>query len=110
MAKDKDYVRLINAARWRRLRAQVLAEQPICEDCTAQGLVHAATEVHHITPVESAPDFAGKERLAYSRANLRALCHSCHVAAHVAMGRSGREANERRNAEKLESIKKRFFS
>jgi 5-methylcytosine-specific restriction protein A len=59
--------------RWQRLRAVVLAEEPLCRACRAAGRVTAATEVDHIEPIERAPE----RRL--ERANLQALCHACHV-------------------------------
>ena len=55
---------------WRRLRAQVLREEPLCRVCLAQGLVAAATDVDHIVPKEE----GGSD----VRTNLQALCHSHH--------------------------------
>lgn len=55
-------------ARWRRIRAQVLREQPICALCAAQGNVAAATDVHHIDG----------DQHNLSRSNLIALCHEHH--------------------------------
>lgn len=37
----------LNGAAWRRLRAQVLAEQPLCRDCDREGRLVLATEVDH---------------------------------------------------------------
>ena len=109
MAKDKDYRRLINTARWRALRRRVLSEQPLCERCAAEGYVCAAEEVHHITPVEYAPDYAGKLLLMFSRNNLRALCHACHVKEHIEMGRSGRAATQRRNEVQMQMAIDKLF-
>lgn len=88
MAHNPDYRRLINTARWRRLRHSVLEDHPVCERCG----VCAACEVHHRVPVESAPGLRAMERLMFDRGNLQALCRRCHVAAHVEMGRCGRAA------------------
>lgn len=96
MAKDKDYIRLIHSQRWTQLRRQVLTEHPLCRMCEAEGYVTAASEVHHITPVEYGVTRRDKERLMYDPANLTALCHDCHVKAHAAMGRSGKAATQRR--------------
>lgn len=57
---------------WRRLRAIVLAEQPLCADPDG---VHGdepplATEVDHIVPLRAGGTNA--------RSNLQALCKSCH--------------------------------
>ena len=59
---------------WRRLRAAVLAEEPLCRLCAAAGRTEAATEVDHIAPVCERPD------LQMARSNLRGLCHRCHAA------------------------------
>lgn len=85
MSRDPQYKKLLNSARWRQLRAQVLSEHPLCQDCAAAGRVAPATEVHHVTPIETGGNMAQKERFAYRRSNLRALCHSCHREAHAAM-------------------------
>lgn len=53
-------------ARWRRLRAAVLAERPLCEEC----LTERATDVDHVV----AKAKGGGD----DRGNLMALCHSCH--------------------------------
>lgn len=109
MAKDEEYRRLINTSRWRALRRSVLSAHPLCAACEASGLLSAATEVHHIVPVEYGVNRAEKERLMFSPMNLRPLCHGCHVEAHRAMGRSGRAATARRRAAQVEAIRKRFF-
>lgn len=69
-------------ARWRRLRAMVLAEEPLCRECLRQGRVTPATDVHHID---------GDARN-MRRENLEPLCHECHsrhTAKHQAFGRKG---------------------
>lgn len=55
-------------ARWRRLRAMVLAEEPLCRECAKQGRVVPATDVHHID--------GDVRNLALE--NLEPLCHECH--------------------------------
>ena len=57
----------LNSAAWRKLRKQVLAEEPLCRHCAAQGLVVPATEVDHM---RGAAD--------NSRDALQALCKPCH--------------------------------
>ncbi|MFC0407931.1 HNH endonuclease signature motif containing protein [Roseomonas elaeocarpi] len=57
---------------WRRLREQVLTEEPLCRFCLAKGQVTAAREVDHIRTVRDAPE------LRLVRANLRPLCTPCH--------------------------------
>ena len=109
MAKDKVYIKLIHAPRWTELRRRVLSAQPLCERCKAEGIITAATVVHHITPVEYGMTYAEKRRLCYDPANLMALCHDCHVKTHTEMGRSGKAATQRRNAEQVAGIIKKFF-
>ena len=109
MAKDKDYIKLIHSRRWLQLRRQVLTEHPLCERCEAEGFVTPATEVHHRRPVEYGVCYAEKHRLMYNPANLCALCHDCHVKIHTEMGRSGKAATKRRNAEHVAGIIKQFY-
>ena len=58
-----------------------LESNPLCEDCLSRGVLTVATQVHHVTPLETATG-AMKERLAYDFNNLRSLCADCHRAAH----------------------------
>lgn len=58
----------LNSEAWYRLRRTVLAEQPLCPECEARGLIEPATQVHHIN--DNAMD--------NSRSNLVGLCASCH--------------------------------
>lgn len=62
----------LNSAAWKRLRAQVLAEEPLCRWCLARGLVVASTDVDHIK--DSREDYSDDNR----RENLTAMCHECH--------------------------------
>lgn len=110
MAKDKDYIQLIHTNRWLRLRRDKLSAQPLCERCCESGTVRAATEVHHVTPVEDGLTRAEKERLMYDYSNLRALCHDCHVKTHTEMGRSGKELAKKRAREHLKRFKERFLT
>lgn len=109
MAKDKDYIKLIHTPRWLRLRRAVLTSHPLCERCGDQGYITPATEVHHRRPVEYGVTYAEKCRLMYDVNNLRALCHDCHVKEHTGMGRSGKAATKRRNAEQVARVVKKFF-
>ena len=65
---------------WRKLRKQVLNEEPLCRHCAAQGLTVPATEVDHM---RGAAD--------NSREALQALCKSCH-SRKTAAEWNGREA------------------
>lgn len=56
-------------ARWRKLRAQVLLANPVCQ---ADGCASESTHVDHIIP------HRGDQYLAWDRYNLQALCARCH--------------------------------
>ena len=58
----------LHGAAWKKLRAQVLAGEPLCRHCAAQGLTVAATDIDHISGDPSDN----------SMSNLAPLCHSCH--------------------------------
>lgn len=55
-------------ARWRKIRAIVLAEEPLCRECARNGKIVVATDVDHID--------GNVENMA--RSNLCPLCHECH--------------------------------
>jgi 5-methylcytosine-specific restriction endonuclease McrA len=60
--------------RWRRLRAMVLREHPLCADpfgCHG-GRTVPAVDVDHVLPRRQRPD------LTFVKTNLRALCKACH--------------------------------
>lgn len=58
----------LDGAAWRRLRASVLADEPLCRDCKARGIVTEATEVDHHDNDPKNND----------RDNLVPLCKPCH--------------------------------
>jgi len=68
--RPSDRLRLPPAT-WARLRALVLASEPLCRDCASVGRVTPATDVHHIVGLRAGgtnePD------------NLMPLCHACHA-------------------------------
>lgn len=55
-------------SRWRKIRAMVLAEEPLCRECARQGRVVPAQHIDHIDG--NVNDM--------SRENLQPLCASCH--------------------------------
>lgn len=109
MAKDKDYISMIQSTCWLRLRRDILTQHPLCQQCEDEGRISPATEVHHITPVEYGVSYADKHRLMFNPNNLRALCHVCHVKIHTDMGRSGKQATKLRNAQQVKSVINKFF-
>ncbi|WP_158291876.1 HNH endonuclease [Paracraurococcus ruber] len=60
---------------WRRVREQVLADEPLCRFCQAKGRVTAATDLDHIRSFQGLDD-----PLRLDRSNLRPLCQPCHMA------------------------------
>ena len=109
MAKDKDYIRMIHTERWLKLRRAKLTATPLCERCGDEGQTSAATEVHHVKPVEDGLTYREKERLMFDYHNLRALCHDCHVRTHVEMGRSGKKQARKRAKEHLQRFIDKFM-
>jgi 5-methylcytosine-specific restriction protein A len=61
---------------WRVLSERLRAHNPICEDCVLQGRHDPSTEVHHIVPINDAP------QLRLVQSNLVCLCTSCHNERH----------------------------
>lgn len=59
----------LNTGAWRRLRADVLADEPLCRDCNARGILTPATDVDHI---HNDPSDNRRE-------SLQSLCASCHA-------------------------------
>lgn len=109
MAKDRNYIKLINTQRWRRIRASVLEESPFCEDCMAAGRVSMAMEVHHIIPLESVRDYRRMEELAYDRCNLVALCVPCHKARHKELRSNGKEEKKKRDTQTVRNFASRWY-
>ena len=58
--------RPLQTSRWQKLRARVLADEPLCRSCQ-----RPATEVDHIQP-------RSKGGALWDRENLQALCSACH--------------------------------
>lgn len=58
--------------RWRKLRAAVLRQQPLCVLCTAEGRTALAQVVDHKVPHKGSMD------LFWDRDNLQPLCYTCH--------------------------------
>lgn len=57
---------------WRRLRARILAAQPLCVHCERAGRVTLATELDHRVPLSQ----GGTD----DPANLDPICSDCHQA------------------------------
>lgn len=57
---------------WKRIRDSYISQHPLCEECEKKGKLIKAEEVHHILPLSRGGT--------HDRANLMALCKSCHSA------------------------------
>lgn len=90
------YHRLLNTARWRRLRAAQLDLCPLCADCRTEGVLTPVTEVHHVVPVETARSSAEMARLCYEPLNLVSLCAACHYRRHKELRSHSAEESRRR--------------
>ncbi|MEN4420648.1 MULTISPECIES: HNH endonuclease signature motif containing protein [Mycobacteroides] len=64
----------IHNRHWRKLRAQVLAEEPFCQ-IKGPGCTYTSTTVDHIIPRAHRPD------LTMERSNLRGACKHCNYSA-----------------------------
>lgn len=75
--KDSVAYTIRNRQRWREMSARVRAKQALCEDPLgrhkAEGVIVAASEVHHVVPI------AQDASKAHTEENLMALCRSCHL-------------------------------
>lgn len=58
---------------WRKVRDQVLIDEPLCRTCSAAGRIVLADEVDHIAPM-------ARGGAPYDAANLQSLCSPCHSA------------------------------
>lgn len=72
LTRDKAVVKLYNTRNWKRLRLQVLNEQPLCVECLKADRITPAREVDHKTPHN------GDINLFLAKENCQSLCKSCH--------------------------------
>lgn len=105
MSRNPVYIKMINSKRWKELRLKKLLNNPVCEICQAEGRSTLATEIHHITPVESVPTARQMEKLMFSYNNLQSVCGACHANVHQQMFSHTREAIQANNHKATE----RFF-
>jgi 5-methylcytosine-specific restriction enzyme A len=84
-ARRPESDRFYKTVEWQRLRASVLARNPLCVECERLGRVTVARVVDHIKPFRDRPD------LGLERSNLRPLCAACHnrIGARVGQGKGG---------------------
>lgn len=111
MAKDTNYIKLINTQRWRNLRLKKLQAQPLCEcdECKANGKITPATEVHHIVPVESVTTIEQMEALMFDYNNLMSVSHECHARIHKEMFSHSKENVKKANQKRTQRFIDKFL-
>lgn len=73
---------------WKQLRAEVLHDQPLCQDCLAKSPAEfsRAVYVHHVNELHDRPDLGLTRQWVDATGqvhdNLVALCMDCHEARH----------------------------
>lgn len=87
-----------------------MQNNPLCEICSATGIITPGTEIHHITPVDTGANDTERTRLAYDMSNLQTLCHKCHVIAHVELQSKSAKQTQARNATKAAGFVDQFLS
>ena len=107
--KSAKYRQLINSQRWVKLRAKKASASPLCEACLGRDITTPVQEVHHIVPIESAPDFETMRLLAYDIKNLQSLCIDCHKEAHRELKSNSVEEIQRRNKKRTKNFVEKFL-
>ena len=78
----KDKAAIYNSREWKELRVRKLRTNPLCEVCAERGLVVAASQVHHVRPIEDTTSLDEMRARAFDWNNLQSLCIPCHAAIH----------------------------
>lgn len=68
-----------------------------------------AQEVHHIRPVESAPDRHTMLLLCFDYNNLQSLCRDCHKKAHIDLRSYTKEETQKRSKAKTDNFVAKFL-
>ena len=103
------YKKLIQSQKWVKLRALKVANNPLCERCLLDDITTPAEEVHHIRPVESAPDRHTMLLLCFDYNNLQSLCSKCHKKAHIKLKSYTKEETQKRNKAKTDNFVAKFL-
>ena len=78
----KDKAAIYHSREWKELRVRKLRTNPLCERCAERGLVVAASQVHHVRPIEDTTSLDEMRARAFDWSNLQSLCIPCHAAIH----------------------------
>nr|DAY42599.1 MAG TPA: HNH endonuclease [Caudoviricetes sp.] len=100
---------MINSTAWRKTRRRKLEQSPLCEICKQNGVITAATEVHHVMPCETAKTVTDMRRLMFDMDNLQSLCHNCHSLIHTEMKSHSRVKVKENANRSLSRFKERFI-
>ena len=87
-----------------------MQNNPLCEICSAAGIITPGTEIHHITPIDTGANDTERTRLAYNTGNLQTLCHACHVQAHKDLQSKSAKETQARNKAKRHGFVEMFLS
>ncbi len=82
--RPSPWKRLYSLARWRKIRAQQLASEPLCRFCKRNGRLTPATVCDHVDPHRG--DLAK-----FWRGPFQSLCKTCHDSTKQTMEKSGRQ-------------------
>lgn len=77
------YDTVYNTARWRKLRAAYLQQNPLCKMCLKDGIVSPATDVHHTFEISNADNEMEMQEIGFDPDNLQALCAFHHQQTHA---------------------------
>lgn len=88
--RDQDAKRFYNSAAWRLAREEALQrDHYTCQPCLRRGMLTPADTVHHLVPIETAPEKA------LDLDNLEPICQACHNKEHPERGAGERQGEER---------------
>ena len=99
--RDPRYQKLLNSKEWKELRAQMLRQHPLCEECAKHNIVRSAVDCHHVRPISSAMTEQEMRRLCFDPNNIACLCVPCHVAVHKEMGKGTKANRKEREQERM---------
>lgn len=80
--RDK-YDPFLHTAQWEELRSAYRKSNPLCERCRQEGIIKAASQVHHVIARDSV-EFRRNKMTGYEWDNLMSLCKRHHGLEHFA--------------------------
>lgn len=109
MARNPNYIKMIKSYHWQQLRDRKIKSQPLCQRCLEGNRTTAATEVHHIVPVETAVSFEQMQRLMFDYNNLMSVCKLCHTKLHESLKSFDKETVKKNNKRTTARFINHFF-